>query len=125
MAKKPLECRLTWQSLTAIGMAFSLLLSMVLGDRTHAQTASPKSKASLLQRYTSDLTAAAEQGQFDSFTDNQAETRKAVDRAKGRLMDNHQLSENDAFSFIQKTAMRERVTMKQIAERILSGERTP
>jgi response regulator NasT len=53
------------------------------------------------------------------------ETRKVVDRAKGRLMDNHKLSENDAFSFIQKTAMRERKTMKAVAERIIAGELTP
>jgi AmiR/NasT family two-component response regulator len=53
------------------------------------------------------------------------ETRKVVDRAKGRLMDNHNLSENDAFSFIQKTAMRERKTMKAVAERIIAGELTP
>jgi AmiR/NasT family two-component response regulator len=53
------------------------------------------------------------------------ETRKIVDRAKGRLMDNHQLSENDAFGFIQKTAMRERKTMKAIAERVIAGELTP
>jgi AmiR/NasT family two-component response regulator len=53
------------------------------------------------------------------------ETRKIVDRAKGRLMDNHQLSENDAFGFIQKTAMRERKTMKAIAEQVIAGELTP
>ncbi|MBV9412161.1 MAG: response regulator [Acidimicrobiia bacterium] len=57
--------------------------------------------------------------------EDQMETRKVVDRAKGRLMDNNHLSENDAFSFIQKTAMRERVTMKQVAERIISGELSP
>ena len=57
--------------------------------------------------------------------EDQAETRKAVDRAKGRLMDVHHYSEADAFSFIQKTAMRERVTMKQVAERIISGELSP
>jgi AmiR/NasT family two-component response regulator len=53
------------------------------------------------------------------------ENRKVVDRAKGRLMDNHQMSENDAFSFIQKTAMRERKTMRVVAERIIAGELTP
>jgi response regulator NasT len=57
--------------------------------------------------------------------EEQMETRKVVDRAKGILMDRHKLSENDAFSFIQKTAMRERVTMKQVAQRIISGELTP
>ncbi|MBV8984232.1 MAG: ANTAR domain-containing protein, partial [Acidimicrobiia bacterium] len=57
--------------------------------------------------------------------EDQMETRKVVDRAKGRLMDVHHYSEADAFSFIQKTAMRERVTMKQVAERLISGELTP
>jgi two-component system, response regulator PdtaR len=57
--------------------------------------------------------------------EEQMETRKVVDRAKGILMDRHKLSENDAFSFIQKTAMRERVTMKQVAQRIIAGELTP
>jgi two-component system, response regulator PdtaR len=53
------------------------------------------------------------------------ETRKVVDRAKGILMDRFHLSENDSFGFIQKTAMRERKTMKAIAEKIISGELTP
>ncbi|MCU1447860.1 MAG: response regulator receiver and domain protein [Acidimicrobiales bacterium] len=57
--------------------------------------------------------------------EEQMETRKVVDRAKGMLMDKHKMSENDAFSFIQKTAMRERVTMKQVAQRIIAGELTP
>ena len=57
--------------------------------------------------------------------EDQMETRKVVDRAKGRLMDVHHYSEADAFSFIQKTAMRERVTMKQVAERIIDGSLVP
>lgn len=55
----------------------------------------------------------------------QLETRKTVDRAKGQLMDNAGLSEAEAFSFIQKTAMAERQTMRTVAERILAGELTP
>jgi response regulator NasT len=57
--------------------------------------------------------------------EEQLATRKVVDRAKGQLMDRHQLSESDAFSFIQKTAMRERATMKAIAQRIIDGELHP
>jgi AmiR/NasT family two-component response regulator len=53
------------------------------------------------------------------------ETRKVVDRAKGILMDRHAHSENDAFNFIQKSAMRERKTMKAVAEQIVSGELRP
>ena len=53
------------------------------------------------------------------------EARKSIDRAKGVLMDKHRMSEADSFSFIQKRAMRDRVTMKSVAERILSGELSP
>jgi response regulator NasT len=55
----------------------------------------------------------------------QLETRKVVDRAKGMLMDQHKLNEADAFSFIQKTAMKERQTMKDVAQRIIDGELAP
>jgi AmiR/NasT family two-component response regulator len=57
--------------------------------------------------------------------EDQLETRKVVDRAKGRLMDGFSLSESDAFAFIQKTAMADRMTMKAVSEKILSGELTP
>jgi response regulator NasT len=48
------------------------------------------------------------------------ETRRLVDRAKGKLMDEQGLKETDAFNWIQKTAMRERLTMKEIARRIIN-----
>lgn len=57
--------------------------------------------------------------------EEQLETRKVVDRAKGMLMDQHSMSENDAFSFIQKTAMQQRVKTKVIAQQIIDGEITP
>ena len=53
------------------------------------------------------------------------ETRKLVDRAKGQLMDRSGLSEAEAFAFIQKTAMRERSTMRDIAQRVLDGDLEP
>ena len=57
--------------------------------------------------------------------EEQLETRKVVDRAKGILMDRHAMSEQDAFSFIQKRAMSERTKMKTIAERVVAGDLTP
>jgi len=57
--------------------------------------------------------------------EEQLETRRLVDRAKGLLMDNHAMREADAFSFIQKTAMQQRVTMKVIAQSVIDGELTP
>jgi two-component system, response regulator PdtaR len=57
--------------------------------------------------------------------EDQLETRKLVDRAKGRLMDNHGMSENDAFRFVQKTAMDSRRTLKAVAEDVLAGTVAP
>ncbi|MGI8938593.1 MAG: ANTAR domain-containing response regulator [Iamia sp.] len=57
--------------------------------------------------------------------EEQLESRKAVDRAKGRLMDDHGLTEGAAFSFIQKTAMRERRTMRNVADEVLAGTLDP
>jgi two-component system, response regulator PdtaR len=57
--------------------------------------------------------------------EEQLETRKVVDRAKGLLMDEEHLPEAAAFSFIQKTAMRDRQTMRAVAQRIIDGELRP
>ena len=50
----------------------------------------------------------------------QLETRKVVDRAKGKLMDEKSIGEADAFRYIQKRAMDERRSMKDVASEILS-----
>lgn len=55
----------------------------------------------------------------------QLELRKLLDRAKGLLIDEHKMSEQDAFDFIQKTAMGRRLRMKQVAEAILDRSITP
>lgn len=53
------------------------------------------------------------------------EVRKLLDRAKGRLIDAHGMKEADAFSFIQKSAMAGRTTMRAVAESVLRGETAP
>jgi response regulator NasT len=53
------------------------------------------------------------------------EVRKAVDRAKGILMDELGWKEQESFSWIQKTAMSERVKMIDVANRIISGDLRP
>jgi two-component system, response regulator PdtaR len=50
------------------------------------------------------------------------ETRKLVDRAKGILMDRYGMTEADAFRFLQKTAMDERLQMREIATRVVDGD---
>jgi len=49
------------------------------------------------------------------------EARKAIDRAKGTLMDRYKMSEADAFRFIQKAAMEGRLSMRAVAEKVLDG----
>ena len=57
--------------------------------------------------------------------ESQLETRRIVDRAKGILMDECGMREGDAFSFIQRTAMQRRVTMKVIGEQVIKGDLRP
>ena len=57
--------------------------------------------------------------------EEQLETRKVVDRAKGKLMDRAGLSEADAFAFIQRTAMRDRVTMREVATQVIDEQIAP
>ena len=48
------------------------------------------------------------------------ETRKLIDRAKALLMGRMSLSEADAFRWIQKASMDRRVSMKAVAQALLS-----
>ncbi|HJR26682.1 MAG TPA: response regulator [Acidimicrobiales bacterium] len=67
------------------------------------------------------------QALFDqnSSLEEQLETRKVVDRAKGLLMDEQGLSESEAFSWIQKRAMHDRKTMRVVAGEVIAGELSP
>ncbi len=53
------------------------------------------------------------------------ETRKVIDRAKGILMATLKLSEPDAFSWIQRTAMDRRMSMKDVALAVISPDAVP
>ncbi|MGH9185371.1 MAG: ANTAR domain-containing response regulator [Acidimicrobiales bacterium] len=57
--------------------------------------------------------------------EEQLETRKVTDRAKGRLMDQFGMTEQDAFRFIQKTAMNTRQQLRVVAQQVLDGELKP
>ncbi len=49
------------------------------------------------------------------------EQRKLVDRAKGRLMDDHGLSEDQAHGLLRRSAMGRRLRMADVAAEVLSG----
>nr|WP_246632095.1 response regulator [Pseudonocardia nigra] len=53
------------------------------------------------------------------------ETRKVVDRAKGLLMIRQNMTEPEAFRWIQRTAMDRRTTMKGVAQAIVDGLAAP
>ena len=48
------------------------------------------------------------------------ESRKALDRAKGFLMDQRGMSEAEAYAAMRKLAMSEAITMRQVADRVIS-----
>ena len=53
------------------------------------------------------------------------ETRKIIDRAKGILMAAMNLSEPQAFAWIQRAAMDRRISMKAVAEAVISPDSAP
>jgi response regulator NasT len=51
--------------------------------------------------------------------------RKVIDRAKAHLQETLGLSEPEAFGWIQRTAMDRRMTMREVAERVLEDAAQP
>ncbi len=64
------------------------------------------------------------QGQVGDLKER-LEVRKIIDRAKGRLIDEYGLSERDAYSFIQRSAMSQRKTMRSVAEDLIEERLSP
>ena len=53
------------------------------------------------------------------------EARKTIERAKGLLQAEHGMSEPEAFRWVQRTSMDERRSMREVAQDLLDGVRTP
>jgi AmiR/NasT family two-component response regulator len=53
------------------------------------------------------------------------ETRKLIERAKGLLQAKHEMTEPEAFSWMQRAAMDRRTTMKRVAEVVLETLEPP
>ncbi|MFN8052034.1 MAG: response regulator [Acidimicrobiales bacterium] len=69
-----------------------------------------------------ELVALAE---HSSSLEEQLAVRKLSDRAKARLMAEHSMTEDDAFRFLQRTAMDRRESLRKVAEDVLSGALEP
>ena len=61
----------------------------------------------------------------DAAADDKIETRRLVDEAKELLMSDCGLDEPTAFEFIQRTAMRQRTRMRDVASAVLDGTLRP
>jgi response regulator NasT len=53
------------------------------------------------------------------------DARKTIDRAKGRLMDEHGMAEQDAWRFLQQSAMTNRVKVDEVARQVVDGSLAP
>ena len=53
------------------------------------------------------------------------ETRKVIEQAKGRLMEQQGITEAEAFRWIQRTAMNQRTSMKAVAQTVLTPDPAP
>lgn len=57
--------------------------------------------------------------------EDRLEVRKLIDRAKGVLIDSHGLTESEAFAFIQRSAMSQRRTMREVAADVIERRISP
>ena len=82
--------------------------------------------ADVLARARQEWAIAAEESKEPAVAaEDKIATRRVVDQAKATLMDGSDLSENDAFTFIQQTAMQNRARMRDVAQQIVDGTLTP
>jgi len=64
-------------------------------------------------------------GPEGSTAEDKITTRRFVEEAKGKLIENAQMTEAEAFSFIQRTAMRTRARMREVARQVIDGSLSP
>jgi response regulator NasT len=88
-----------------------------------AYVVKPFTSADLLPAIEIAISRYAEIGELeDQIADlnERFETRKRVERAKGLLMTTMSLTEPEAFRWIQKTSMDRRLTMREVADAVIS-----
>ena len=82
--------------------------------------------ADVLAKARQDWAIAADEAEHASDgAEDKIATRRIVDEAKAVLMDRNDLPEDEAFSFIQQTAMQNRARMRDVAQQIVDGTLTP
>ena len=64
-------------------------------------------------------------GSGESAAEDKIATRRVVEEAKSALIQKSAMTEAEAFSFIQRTAMRTRSRMREIARQVIEGSLSP
>jgi response regulator NasT len=64
-------------------------------------------------------------GSGESAAEDKIATRRLVEEAKSALIQKSAMTEADAFSFIQRTAMRTRSRMREVARQVIEGSLSP
>jgi response regulator NasT len=88
----------------------------------------PFQKKDLLPTIEMALSRFAEMAALESEVSDlqeQLAARKAVERAKGKLMTEHGMTEPESFRWLQRTSMNRRLTMRSLAEAVLAGDAGP
>ena len=82
--------------------------------------------ADVLSRARQEWAIAAEESKEPTAgAEDKIATRRVVDEAKAVLMDGSEMAENEAFNFIQQTAMQTRARMRDVAQQIVDGTLQP
>jgi response regulator NasT len=81
--------------------------------------------AEVLARARQDWAIAADEAAHADGAEDKIATRRVVDEAKQVLMDRDDLPEDEAFGFIQRTAMQTRARMRDVAQQVVDGTLTP
>jgi AmiR/NasT family two-component response regulator len=82
--------------------------------------------AGVLARARQDWAIEADEAEHSSDgAEDKIATRRVVDEAKQTLMDRDDMPEEEAFGFIQRTAMQTRARMRDVAQQVVDGTLTP
>ena len=124
--EKTVRIRSGWRWLTALGLAMTLLAGIVTTDSAKAQNTEQPSKASTrgaLSKYAWDLTAAAEQGRFDSLTERRDEISRAIEILSSLHKNNPVvLSDSQAVRDLVASGVARRIAKADVPE-VLYGRR--
>src|SRR5581483_10334133 len=112
-----------WRALTATTIALSLVAGILIGESAKAESIKAPRAQTALAKYASDLTAAAEQGKFNSIDEKTAETDQAIQILSGEHKNNPVvISDSQAVRDIVAVSVARRIARGEVPA-ALSGKR--